>query len=525
MFAGALFLQLYFADSQGALCGLAVLLPLGAVAADTALEPRPAALALTALLITGLLSTYPLLVAPAAAAGGGALLWLAVRRWRSGGAGVRTDLVRGALAVAYMVALAVCLNLVSFTRDLRYWKALVTGQLNPTQFGFPVFYMKAESLPAWLFQTRNLFTLPPATGSGLAIKVEEILSPLLFIGVVFVALRRFRILWWLVVVIAVAALLGEYEAAKNACSYCTDRSLLPIGPALVGLFAVGLGVLWMSKSRIAWAAGLAAVILWLIPAFTAQRDLRHRVSGAGTFLSSSDRAVLAHLPPNTSVAVEGFDGDLNSASPSEPFAYELADEESNGHATVPGDVSNYNALAYFGVQPLDAGQFNPQYQYVLTRLPGIATGRRTVASAAGVALQKRVASLDVIADGGLVAPKQRLDPAGYAWLSNTMPLRLVVVGSGGRPAYVGLRIVEAVPARVLPQKAGVRWRRHGNQLTVCVRATGSPPFRVANFGLFYNPVPSSTDVGPYVEPPVPIGVRLAEMRVGEGRCPFAAELG
>ncbi len=39
MFAGAFFLQLYAADSEAALCGLAVLLPLAAVAADATIEP------------------------------------------------------------------------------------------------------------------------------------------------------------------------------------------------------------------------------------------------------------------------------------------------------------------------------------------------------------------------------------------------------------------------------------------------------------------------------------------------------
>jgi hypothetical protein len=521
MFAGALFLQLYFADSQAALCGLAMLLPLGAVAADAAMDPRPAALALTALPVTGLLAAYPLFVAPSAVAGAGALLFLALRRWRSGRPRVAADMRRGARRVTFVIVLAACLNLVALLRDLRYWKALVTGQLNPTQFGFPVFDMRAESLPAWLFQTRNLFTLFSFGDASFVVKGEEIALPLLFAGIVIIGLRRFPILCWLVVVIAVAALLGEYEAVKNACSYCTDRSLLPIGPILVGLIAVGLGVLWMSERPLLRATAFVALALWLIPAFTAERDIRNRVSGAGTFLDSSERIVLTHLPRDAAVAVEGFDADPASASPADPFAYELAEERSNGQATIPGDVNNYNAIAYFGVSALNAGQFNPYYRYVLTRLPGIATARQVVARGVGVALEKRVRPLDVTVDGGLVAPAEGMDPAGNAWLSNTMPLRLIVAGPGSGPAYVGLLIDESVPTRVTPRQPGVRWRLHGHQMTVCVRAVGTAPFRVAQFGLFYNPVPSSTAAGPYAQPPVGIGVRLAAMRAAAGRCPFA----
>jgi hypothetical protein len=524
MFAGSLFLQLYAASSQAALCGLSILLPLGAIAADTVIEPRWPGLALVALLTAGLLAVYPLFVASVATTAGLGLMFLAVRRWRFGRRGAVADLRRGALRVGFVVVLAALINLVSFTRDLRYWTALVTGGFDPAQLQFPVFDMKAETLPAWLFQTRSLFTLTPFSVASPTTMVEQIAVPLLLVGIAIAALRRFPILCWLIVVIAVAALLGEYEAVKYACSYCTDRSLLPIGPMLIGLVGVGLGVALMSKRPLARAVGLLVLLLWLVPAFIGERDLRNQVSGAGTFLDSSDRVALAQLPRGTTVDVEGFDADPNNATPTEPVVYELAQERSGGHATMPGDASNYSALAYFGVFPLNAGQFNPYYQYVLTRLPGIDTARQTVVRRDGIALEKRVQALDVIPDGGLVAPTEGFDLPGYAWVANGVPLRLIVAGPGTAPAYVGLLIVESVPARVTPHQPGVRWRLRGNRLTVCIRASGAAPFRVAQFSLSYNPLPSSAAVGPDVEPPVPIGAQLAAMRVAANRCPFAASV-
>ena len=524
MFAGAFFLQLYAADSEAALCGLAVLLPLAAVAADATIEPVWSALALLALLLAGLMAVYPTFVVPVAAAGGLALVFLAARRGRVTRPGERLELRQGALRVGFIVAFAVLLNIVSFTRDLRYWKELVTGGLNSASLGFPVFNMKAETLPAWLFQVRNLFTTTSFAQASLTVTLEEVLVPLLLIGIAIIALRRFPVLWWLVVVIIVVALLGEYEATKYACSYCTDRSLLPIAPMFLGLVAVGLGVMWMSNRPLVRVLGVIVVLLWLVPAFTSERDMRNRVSYGGVFLESRDRTVLGLLPADATVEVEGFDTNPPTASPAEPFAYELAAEGSNGHASIPGDVSNSNAIAYFGVRPLNAGQFNPFYRYVLTRLPGIETDRQVVGRLYGVALEKRVQPLDVTPDAGLVTPEQQADPDGEGWLSNTVPLRLIVAGPGSVPAYVGLRIVESVPTQVTPNQPGVRWRLRGNQLFVCVRATGTAPARIAQFGVTFNPVVSNIDIGPYALPPDLIGVQLAEMRVAAGRCPFAAEV-
>ena len=518
-FAGALFLQLYFADSQAALVGLGLLLPLGAIAADAVVEPRPATLVLTAMVGAGLLSVYPLFVASAAVAGGAGLLFMAARSWRARRDAVFAELGRGALRVGCVVGLTILFNLVAFTRDLRYWKELITGGLNPSLFGFPVYDMNARGLPAWLFQTRNLFTTMPWSHAGAVLIGEEIILPLIFIGVIILALKRFPVLVWLVVVIAVSAALGEYEYAKNNCAYCTDRSLLPIGAVLAGLLAVGLGVLWMSRRLIVRAAGFVVLVLWIVPAFHAERDIRDRVSGTGSFLDASARVVLAKLPPNATVDVEGFDAAPAFASPAEAFAYELVDERTHGHATLPADVNNYGALSYLGTAPLDSGYFNPNYRYVLTRLPGIATARRVIARSGGIALEERTQPLDVTVDGGLQALSEHLDGAGIAWLSSTAPLHLIVAGGDSRPAFVGVRTIDTVPAKV-PRQAGVTSRLRGNRLTVCVRARGRAPFRQAQFQVTYNPVPSSALSGPYNEPIVGVGVQLAAMAVATGHCPY-----
>src|SRR5581483_5943684 len=167
---------------------------------------------------------------------------------------------------------------------------------------------------------------------------------------------------------------------------------------------------------------------------------------------------------------------------------------------------NYGSISYFAVSPLDAGQFNPTYQYVLSRLPGIATARQTVARSDGVVLQRRTQPLDVTVDGGLLAPPELQDPNGIAWLTGVPPLRLIVAGPGTGTAYIGLRLTAPAGTQV-PRQPCVRIRRHGTDLIVCLAAQGVAPYRFAQF--IATPSPASPD-----------SLLLNAMAVQSGSCPY-----
>jgi hypothetical protein len=525
MFGGALFVQLVFAESQAGTCGLCVLLPLAAIGADAVIEPRVPSLVLLAGLISGLAAIYPLFIASTAPLGALVLIFLALRRLRSGSNGTADALAHGALRVVLVVGLAVCMNLVSFLRDLRYWKALLSGTFSQGQ-GFVGFNMKASTLPAWLLQTRSLFAVVPWGDASFGVTLAEIVVPLLLLLVIVVALRRFPILCWLLVVIVVASALGEYEAAKNGCSYCTDRSLLPLAPLLIALVATGLAVAWASRRIWMRILGGLALLAWLVPAAFADQNVRDYALGSGTYLTASVRAVMAHLPPHTTVDVEGFDADPMQADPALAFAYELASEVSGGRATTPFDVNYNGGSNYFGGDaPLGSGPFNPNYRYVLTRLAGISTPRQVVYRSDGVALEKRLSPLDVTLDSGEVAPAEFLDPSGIAWVSNVVPLRFVVAGQGAGPAYVGVEMVAEIPSAaspsVVPAQPGVVSHLGGKTFRVCALATGTPPFRVATVRVTYNTVPyMPSGADPYGEPAVPAGLLLSAYAVASGHCPF-----
>lgn len=515
MFGGAFFLQLYFAGSQAALLGLSILLPLAAVTADAVAEPRWSTLVVLGIASSGLMSMYPLYVASASVLALGVLVTLAISARRRGD--LRTALRYAVPRIVFALAVSVCLNLVSFTRDLRYWSALLRGGF--VSNGFPVFDMRIDGLPAWLLQTRNIFQLTTWAHSSPVELLAGLVLPLVLVLVMIFAVRRVPRLAWLIVVVAASAALGEWEYVKSSCSYCTDRSLVPIAPMLVALACVGLGVLWASRSRLAIVLASLVACGWLVIAFGAQRDLRQRIPATGTFLDASAWQAMQALPPHASVLVEGFDS--NNTSPFEQaYAYEMAESASHGRATITADVDNFSALVYLGAPlPLTAGQFDPNYEYVLSKFSGVQTDRQVVSRVGAAVLAKRTRSLDAILDSGVFSPVAEVDAAGAALVSNTTPVRVVVAGYSSRPAYVRAQMTASVPATV-ERRRGLRSIVNGQAISVCLRATGRSPRRVAQFQVSFTPTPvaSGPTEGPYAAGALPGGVALTSLRVSTRPC-------
>jgi hypothetical protein len=187
--------------------------------------------------------------------------------------------------------------------------------------------------------------------------------------------------------------------------------------------------------------------------------------------------------------------------------YVLVSERNHEEVSVPNVSPTDNELKSLGT----ANYINPRYRYVLTRLGGVQTARRTIARAGPLALEERVDPLDVTVASttGIATPVLRLDRRGYP--SIVGPLNLFVIGGGTAPAWVRLRFQTIAPARTPPQP-GVRARSTAHTLTVCVRATGTAPVRSATLELagtvFRSPEPNE----PYAPPEPPRGVELVAMR-------------
>jgi hypothetical protein len=520
LFGGPFFLQLWADSSQAAICGLALMLPSIIVGFDAVRERRFADVVLLGILFGGLLSLYPLLVPQLIGGGALVLLVAAVIAWRRGDPLGRLAASCAWRAVAVIV-IAAAITPIAFGRDLRYWKAILQGAINYS--GLPQYHLPVTVLPGWLLQTRQFYFLFDIGVGGVKEFAFAVILPLLFIAMIVFALHRNRRALALVAFIAVCAVLAEYVEVSNHCEYCVQRNLLPVGPILALLTAAGVGALLAARSRLGRLAGVIMAVLVVLGVAYQTREEHRLVNDTAYLLDSANRVALSHLPKDHGyVEVEGYEADLRS--PGElPLVNDLVNEHTDEHASIPLAAGDYSSDAYIAAPSAPGSWYHPDYKYVLTRFPGIATDRRTIVSYAGVALQQRTHALDVTPVAGLGAPQTRLDPEGDAWVQGGLlaePLEFYVNGGRG-DAPVWVRLELAIEQAVgIPHQRGVTSRetKTKTHLTICIRARGAAPVRTAKVNMSFTPLGGPVPATTYTLPAPAEGVELLGMFAQTHRC-------
>ncbi|GAC1441317.1 MAG: hypothetical protein NVSMB51_21420 [Solirubrobacteraceae bacterium] len=506
LFAGPVFVQLWFASSQAAISGLAVLMALAIVGVEELRQRRLANLVLFAILGGGLLALYPLFVPAAAVCGAAAIIYMVVRR---------TDGQRrvgsGANRILFVIGLMIVLSPVAFVRDVNYWRAVLNGSLALTSL--PHYQMPIQVLPSWLLQMGEIAALPDFTRGGLRNILVGALLPLTPIALIAIGLKRRTAARGLLVLLAICSLLALYVSLKDSCTYCADRNLLPLAPA--GAVLIGLGV-WslMNGSRRSRGLGLLATALIVIPVAERTRIERERAAHGSSVLDSSNRVVLSHLPRTTSaVQMEGYSE--NVLSPGEtPFIYTLLEERLQRRVSLSVEQNDNSSLAYVTPPKLPGPEFHADYGYVLTRMAGIATNRRVLARSGGIALEQRTADLDVTPISGLGVPLSRLNPQGAAYVVGSVPLQFLITGGAGVPrAWIRLTF-HAAQAIAVPPQPGVSAVLKGDTLTVCAPAAGRAPIRRLTLGLSFSALPYVPAKESFGIPQPPEGISLTSMRAG-----------
>jgi hypothetical protein len=517
LFAGPFFLQLMADGSQAAICGLGLILPMGAVGADILRKDRWPSLVIFALLVSGLGALYPLFVPGIAISGLVALLILGVRSAIQGRLG-RHMLRQVAGAVCLVVALSILFDVVVFSRNVRYWREVLKGADYFTTL--PQYHLPFSILPGWLFQTREFYAL---TSLGSASAWQVIIGVVLPIAIVAAMLfvanpRRAGVI--LVVPVVVYALMAFYTSSAHGCSYCTERAMLPIAPLSIGLFALGVAVLAsMSRAWLRWL-GIALAVIVLLAVAERTRQERLRFSQGAYFLDSESRDLLTNLSAKPGVVdIEGYGEDPRTAVGEVPLIYSMVSERASGAVSISTEYGDYNGLAYVGNANPRNPQFDPAYRYVLTRLGGVQTGRRVIARSGSLALEERAAPLDVTLVSGIAIPMVRLDKSGAVWVEG--PLHMLVVGDGSSKAWVSLDIHIFVPAKLIPQPGQHAVRLAKNTYAVCVPTTGAPPLRKATLELSFPVFEDNTSREQFGERGPPEGVQLLSMRAA-ARCPPAS---
>lgn len=205
---------------------------------------------LLALLGAGLIALYPPFAPPllfGMLATCIALVAMRVRRRRAGSMLIG----RIVLQVLLVMGLVVTFNIVSFVRAVKYWNGLLYGgvlQATLPRYGF----LRLGVIPSWLDQSRQFYDLAVPGGTLLARVGLTVVVPLLLATILVTGLRHHVAAWLLVSVLAAASAIGVFERVANTCTYCADRSLLPIGPILAVLVCLGIAELASSSSG--WTA-------------------------------------------------------------------------------------------------------------------------------------------------------------------------------------------------------------------------------------------------------------------------------
>lgn len=519
LFGGSMFLELWFDSYQAAIVAIGLVIPF-VMLCDSALEGwRRADLALIALLVATFLTVYPLYLAILAGAAGLMLLAraLAIRRAREP---LAPMIRRLAGAIAMVVVLAILFDLVGFTRDIRYYRIVLDGHLQFPRVGYT---LPLSVLPGWIAQTREFWNMPSLFSSGPKQLLLGGLLPLMFVGFVVVALRRFRPALALVGVGAVCAVLAEYSyLSEKSCTYCAERDLLPLTPIAAVLIALGLCALIASLDRRARIVGAFGVLLVVAAVGQRVRVELTRFANSSYFLDSADRSILTKLPHQPgSILEEGFESSIY-AQAEQPLVYHLINERYPGRQSIVLGSNIGNAIAYldFSTVVIPPGpEFDPNYRFVLTRFAGVATARHLIARDGAVALEERVKPLDVVPYAGLATPLERLDEAGIVWVQTQYPLQMLIVGNdGNRPTWARLTFYSRRPLTV-PQQPNVRSRFYGGHtLIACVRATGTEPVREARLGIDGQLAPGTPPPGLF-PPAMPLeGLQLTSMYALAGRC-------
>lgn len=509
LFGGPFFLQLFFDGSQAALCGVAVLGPLVVLGVESIRTPSLTNLVLFSLLMAGLIGLYPLFVPGVVLAGLLVLVALGLRRVvqrrhvRSPASGEEGAITLGIMRATHrkmlsrggsvrrlvagfllVVVLTAGFNPVALDRALRYWLSVLRGGFLGT--GLPVYDLSGAVVPGWLLQTRSFYGLGLAGHSEPAVLILVIGLPAVFIVAAVIAPMRFAAAWVILAIAGIFTLLGIYEQVRNTCSYCEDRSLLPIAPLaiiLITLAVVGLGISRVKWQRMAGAGLALAILLATGRALYQERTLFART---GYALPASTNALLNDVPTGATVDLEGFN--VGGMAPAEQFyTYELASELTTGHVSLPADIADHDALAYVGTFPLTGPQFRPDYEYVLTRAAAVKTNRLLIARVGALALERRRYGLSVTLDAGMSgAPLVHSDRSGRVWVdpSWTQPIQFIVSGGTNvTPAFVELRFRTTSPSVRASSVAPLQQAAGPGRLDVCVEATGAAPVRTADVRL------------------------------------------
>lgn len=512
--AGPFFRTLFMDGSEGAISGLAVLVPL-LLAGWWALRFRRIWDVLAfGVLAAGLQTLYPLFVPSVVA--GAAIVLLVV-----GAVALRRGTLRGTVVarafglLGVVLAVAAAITPVAFERNVRYWRSILDG--NYSFAGLPPYDLPPAIVPSWLLQTRELYDLPHLAHAPLGQLVASIAVPLLLLAVIAFGIWRNRVAGAALAIVVVSVFLAYYTVSSQDCSYCAQRNMLVIAPIMLALIGIGLASLRASRGVLAVSVVPLALVLVLSVGNIAHRTALRLMDNSYIF-DEQINTVLKHLPDDGQpVEVEGF-GAGGLAPMEEPLAYDRVNEVTDAPLSIPAETDDSKGLQYLGGPRPIGVEFRPDYRYILTRLPSIAVPSRTTIDRDGpVALQRRTSDLDVTVTSGVQVPFSWQDASAPAYVVPAAIVRFWVVGGPKSPTpWLKLQLRVTVPDLAVGG-AKVTTKRTGDLETVCLPAYGDAPLRRVEVPVTFTGIPGTLR-NRFAFPTPTTGVQLVGMSASMRSC-------
>ncbi len=500
--AGPTLFQLWGDGSQGLLSGVALVPAFLVTAWLVVREQSKLAAVLCGIMLAGFHTSYPEIFPQAV----GTLALLASipivgHLWR------RRRLARKeVLRVAGLGALTGATTLLASPRSGIWLIEYVRRQIvDPEAFisitPSNLYEMHGGKLAGWLTQTVEFYDIAFADPTGLRFALVGVVLPLALLLGAAVAFRRIPFSRALLAFAFVACLQAYLSATRLDCSYCVQRTLLTLAPAVaaavwVGVYAVrSLGGHWRD-------VGTGLGVLAALATAATMLTVKDRIT-TGAVMASKDMLPVLDKAQGLdgTLQIEGFESIPYESWTEQSFWYQALTQTTDQRLSTVAAYNDYEGFLYTRTRPEVDPAYTPDYEYVLSRYGSLDLGRVVLYRHGPVVLARRTRPFDVTGARGVAMDPARRDPSGTAWVQkpgNTAstfqkagPLTFWIAAQSTEPAYLTM-ILAGPPELRLNGSSPLQRRMKDKRLWACIPVSGTGAQRIATASV----TPEPPEMGP-----------------------------
>lgn len=409
-------------------------------------------------------------------------------------------LIRRAL-VATLLLGAACLLLAprSAFWTIEYYRLQLAGEAGLTPGN--IYTFNTRGLLSWLLQTRDFYEVAfGAPGRRHGALLDLALPVALLLGPVLVFVLRRGAGRTLLAFAVVALVYAAYARYSVDCTYCEQRTLLPLAPLIAVALWAGIAEICRHPGRLRIAGTILGTVAALASGTAMIRTL-DRVQDNGVMASPRLTTVLDGVARiDGPINLEGFGAVPYEAWAEQPTTYEAVREATSERVSTAAAANEYGGFHYSGTRAPADDSFDPQYEYVLSRFAAVQTGREEILRSGPMLLSRRAYPFDVTIARGVATAPERIDPGGTAFVQDPQApslidkgaLQLWVSAASAQPAFVRLVLAGPPVTRLAVTGSTVRPTTDG-RVEVCAPVPGTGSLRILDAPVAPVPAPPVID--------------------------------